>query len=189
VVEVFDSLHPATRYDYDQRNRKNKITDAEGGVTRYEYYLDNQTKSVTDAAPTPNKTEYFYDLAGRLVEEKSPLGSRYYQSDLVDNRTQGKDRNGRVTRYDYDNLDRVKSETWVGGSRVFTYTYDKNSNLLSADDGNIRYEYAYDRTDLVEKVDRIQAGNPVVSFKYTYDEIGNLTKRIDREFHSSDDDL
>ena len=106
-----------TQYDYDQRNRKTRITDAEGGVTRYEYYLDNQTKSVTDAALVPNITSYIYD---------------------------------------YDNLNRVKAETWVGGSRVFTYTYDQNSNLLSANDGNIRYEYAYDQTDLVERIDRLR---------------------------------
>jgi RHS repeat-associated protein len=175
VIEVFDSLHPATAYLYDKRNRQTKITDAEGGVTEYEYYLDNQTKSVTDAAPTPNETEYFYDPAGRLIQEKSVLGSRYYQYDLVNNRTQGTDRIGRVTRYDYDNLNRVKSETWLGGNRVFTYTYDKNSNLLSADDGKIRYEYAYDQTDLLEGVDRAQAGKPTVSFDYDYDNVGNLT--------------
>jgi RHS repeat-associated protein len=175
--EQVGSVIRATHYDYDKRNRKTRVTDAEGGETKYEYTLDNQTKSVIDAAATPNKTEYVYDVAGRLLEEKSVLlGSRYYQYDLVNNRREGTDRNGRVTRYDYDNLNRVKSETWVGGSRVFTYTYDKNSNLLSADDGNIRYEYAYDQTDLVEKVDRIQAGKSKVSFEYEYDNVGNLTK-------------
>ena len=175
--EQVGSVIRATHYDYDKRNRKIRVTDAEGGETKYEYTLDNQTKSVIDAAATPNKTEYVYDVAGRLLEEKSVLlGSRYYQYDLVNNRREGTDRNGRVTRYDYDNLNRVKSETWVGGSRVFTYTYDKNSNLLSADDGNIRYEYAYDQTDLVEGVDRLQAGKPKVSFEYKYDNVGNLTK-------------
>jgi YD repeat-containing protein len=95
---------------------------------------------------------------------------------LVNNRTQGTDRNGRVTRYDYDNLDRVKSETWVGGNKQFTYTYDRNSNLISADDGNVRYEYGYDRTDLLEGVDRLQATKPTVSFDYDYDNVGNLTR-------------
>jgi YD repeat-containing protein len=126
--EQVGSVIRTTSYDYDNRNRQTKITDAEGGVTRYEYYLDNQTLSVTDAALVPNITSYIYDPAGRLIQENSPLGSRYYQYDLVDNRTQGTDRNGRVTRYDYDNLNRVKAETWVGGGRgrTFTYTYDKN---------------------------------------------------------------
>jgi RHS repeat-associated protein len=173
LTETIDSIHPATRYQYDKRNRKTKIIDATGGETLYTYYSDGQTKSVTDAVS--NITTYLYDTAGRLIQENSPLGSRFYNYDLVNNRIQGKDRNGRITRYDYDNLNRVKSEQWVGDGRTFTYAYDRNSNLTSTQDGNIRYEYAYDNTDLLEKVDRISGTNPKVTFKYTYDEIGNLT--------------
>jgi RHS repeat-associated protein len=173
-IEVIDSLHPATRYQYDKRNRQTKIIDANGGTTVYTFYADGQTASVTDAVG--NLTEYFYDIAGRLKEEKSPLGSRFYQYDLVNNRTQGQDRNGRKTDYAYDNLNRVKSETWVGDGKTFTYTYDKNSNQTSADDGNIRYEYSYDYTDLLETVDRKQTGKPTVSFEYLYDHVGNLTQ-------------
>ncbi len=90
--------------------------------------------------------------------------------------TQGQDRNGRQTNYAYDFLNRVKSETWVGDGKTFTYTYDKNSNLTSAQDGNIRYEYSYDYTDLLETVDRKQTGKPTVSFEYLYDNVGNLTQ-------------
>jgi RHS repeat-associated protein len=174
--EIVSGVTRTTKYDYDKRNRQTRITDANGGVTEYDYYLDNQTLSVTDAAAIPNKTKYFYDRAGRLIREESPLGIRLYQYDKVDNRTQGTDRNGRITRYDYDNLDRVKSEQWVSGGKTFTYAYDENSNLISADDGNIKYVYSYDYTDLLETVDRLQTLNPTVSFKYKYDEIGNLTK-------------
>jgi RHS repeat-associated protein len=138
--------------------------------------LDGQTKSVTDAAPTHNTTTYFYDIAGRLIEEDSVLGNRYYQSDLVNNRTQDKDRNGRITKYDYDNLNRIKSETWVGDGKIFTCTYDKNGNRLTADDGAIEYDYSYDQTDLLTRVDRLSNSSPTVSFKYDYDNIGNLTQ-------------
>jgi YD repeat-containing protein len=173
LIETIDSLHPATRYQYDKRDRQTKVIDASGGTTEYSYYADGQTKSVKDAVG--NLTEYFYDDAGRLIEEKSPLGSRKYGYDLVNNRIQGKDRIGRVTEYGYDSLDRVKSELWVGDGKLFTYIYDKNSNLTSANDGGIRYVYGYDYTDLLEKVDRISTATPTVSFEYEYDEIGNLT--------------
>jgi YD repeat-containing protein len=36
---------------------------------------------VTDAVG--NATNYTYDLRGRLIQEQSPLGSRFYQYDLV----------------------------------------------------------------------------------------------------------
>ena len=158
------------------RNRQTQITDANGGTTDYVYYNDGQTLSVTDAAPTHNKTEYFYDIAGRLTHENSPLGDRYYQYNKVNNRTQTTDCNGRKTDYTYDNLNRLKSEQWLGDGQTFTYSYDKNGNRIAASDGNINYVYSYDRTDLLERVDRTSGSNPLVSFKYTYDEIGNLTK-------------
>ena len=67
-------------------------------------------------------------------------------------------------------------ELWDNG-QAFTYTYDENSNRLTADDGKIKYVYTYDHTDLLETVDRIQALNPTVSFKYKYDD--------DRQSHPS----
>jgi RHS repeat-associated protein len=174
LSDEIDALNRTTHYDYDKRNRQTRITDAEGGKTEYTYFNNGQTKSVKDAVN--NITGYIYDIAGRLIEEDSVLGSRFYGYDLVNNRIKGTDRNGRVTEYGYDNLNRVKSELWVDNGKTFTYTYDKNGNRLTADDGSIHYDYSYDDTDLLERVDRIQTGNSTVSFKYDYDEIGNLTK-------------
>jgi uncharacterized protein RhaS with RHS repeats len=64
----------------------------------------------------------------------------------------------------------------VGDGQTFTYTYDKNGNRLTAEDGSIEYEYSYDKTDLLERVDRIQTSKPTVSFIYDYDNVGNLTQ-------------
>jgi RHS repeat-associated protein len=138
------------------------------------YYDDGLTKSVKDAAG--NLTEYFYDEGGRLSEDKTFFGSRKYKYDLVNNRISAEDRNERVTNYGYDNLNRVKSETWVVDGKQFTYSYDENSNLITADDGAIKYVYGYDDTDLVTQVDRLSGTNPIVSFKYGYDDVGNLTR-------------
>jgi RHS repeat-associated protein len=173
-TDVVGGVNRTTHYDYDGRKRRLKVTDAEGGVTEYSYYDDGLTKSVFDAAL--NLTEYFYDEGGRLSEDKTFFGSRKYKYDLVNNRISAEDRNERVTNYGYDNLNRVKSETWVGDGKQFTYSYDENSNLITALDGNIKYVYGYDDTDLVTSVDRIQTGNPLVRFEYTYDDICNLTQ-------------
>jgi YD repeat-containing protein len=155
LSDEIDALNRTTHYDYDKRNRQTRITDAEGGKTEYTYFNDGQTKSVKDSVG--NITGYIYDIAGRLVEEDSVLGSRFYGYDLVNNRIKGTDRNNRVTEYGYDNLNRIKSELWVGNGKLFTYTYDKN-------------------TDLLARVDRVSGSSPTVSFKYDYDEIGNLTQ-------------
>jgi RHS repeat-associated protein len=176
LLALTDSRSRTTQYEYDELNRQKTITDAEGGITSYTYYNDGKTKSITDSVN--NITSYTYDAANRLTQEQSVLGTRTYGYDEVDNRTSTIDRNGRTINYDYDNLNRVKSELWVTlpNTKLFTYTYDQNSNLTSADDGNIKYNYTYDNTDLLSQVDRITTGSSTVSFKYDYDAVGNLTK-------------
>jgi RHS repeat-associated protein len=165
-----------THYDFDALNRKEQVTDAEGGVTKYAYFKDNQTRSMTDSAG--NTTSYAYDGEGRLMSETTVFGTRSYGYDEVDNRVDMLDRNGRAIHYSIDNLNRVTAEEWINSptAQKFTYSYDKNSNLISADDGKIKYEYSYEARDLVEKVDRLSASQSTVSFAYQYDNVSNLTE-------------
>jgi RHS repeat-associated protein len=176
LTDSTDSFNRTTHYKYDQRNRQTLITDAAGGTTKYTYYVDNKTKTITDSVD--NTTTYLYDIAGRPIIESTAQGDRVSKYDKVNNRTQSTDRNGRTINYTYDNLNRTKSEQWVNGNKTFTYTYDNNSNLLSTQDNSIRYEYTYDRTDLLETVTRTSTNGTTspVTFKYSYDEVGNLTQ-------------
>jgi RHS repeat-associated protein len=143
---------------------------------KYACFNDDQTRSITDSAG--NTTSYAYDGEGRLMIEITAFGSRSYGYDEVDNRVDMIDRNGRAIHYSIDNLNRVTAEEWINSpnSQKFIYSYDKNSNLVSADDGKIKYEYSYEERDLVEKFDRLSAGQPTVSFAYRYDNVGNLTE-------------
>jgi RHS repeat-associated protein len=119
-----------------------------------------------------------YDGEGRLMSETAVFGTRSYGYDEVNNRVDMLDRNGRAIHYSIDNLNRVTTEEWINSlnSQKFTYSYDKNSNVISADDGNIKYEYSYEARDLVEKVDRLSAGQSTVSFVHKHDDVGNLTE-------------
>jgi RHS repeat-associated protein len=165
-----------THYDFDALNRKEQVIDAEGGVTKYAYFKDNQTRSMTDSAG--NTTSYAYDGEGRLASETTVFGTRSYGYDEVDNRVDMLDRNGRAIHYSIDNLNRVTAEEWINSpnSQKFIYSYDKNSNLVSADDGKIKYEYSYEERDLVEKFDRLSTGQSTVSSAHRYDNVGNLTE-------------
>jgi RHS repeat-associated protein len=181
LTNVTDSQDRATEYSYDELNRQKTIKDAEKGTTAYTYYNDGKTATIKDAVNNTNNTisnttTYTYDEVGRLSKENTALGDRVYTYDEVNNRISTKDRNLRTTNYTYDNLNRISTETWDGTSKQFTYTYDRNSNRLSADDGSIKYNYAYDNTDLLTQVDRISGTNPSISFQYEYDKVGNLTK-------------
>jgi RHS repeat-associated protein len=181
LTNVTDSQDRTTEYSYDELNRQKTIKDAEKGTTAYTYYNDGQIKTIQDAVNNTNNTisnttTYTYDEVGRLSKENTALGDRIYGYDEVNNRISTKDRNLRTTNYIYDNLNRISTETWDGTGKQFTYTYDRNSNRLSADDGSIKYNYAYDNTDLLTQVDRISGTNPTISFQYEYDKVGNLTK-------------
>jgi YD repeat-containing protein len=169
-------------YDFDALNRQQIVTDARGGKTVYDYYKDGKTKSITDSVG--NVTSYTYDAVNRIKTEINPLGTRsydYFDSPL-NYGSMMVDRNGRATVYRYDSLDRTVSEQWFAGAvplspqKQFTYTYDKNGNVLTAGDGSIDYSYQYDKTNLLEKVDRVGGGLPKISLEYFYDEIGNLTQ-------------
>jgi RHS repeat-associated protein len=180
LTDNIDTQGRTTHYEYDELNRQKTIKDAEGGITAYTYYNDGKTATIKDAATnSDNTTTYTYDIAGRLTKEHTALGDRIYGYDEVNNRISTKDRNLHTTNYTYDNLNRIKTEIWDGTGKQFTYTYDKNSNRLSANDGAIKYNYTYDNTDLltqVERVDETNPTNPNVSFNYEYDKVGNLTK-------------
>jgi RHS repeat-associated protein len=173
LTEDIDPLGRSYRHSYDKRNRKVQTIDPKGGFTLYTYTADDRTKTIRDAVL--NTTTYTYDVTGRLTTEQTSSGTRLYTYDDVDNLTSVRDRNGQTTNYTYDNLDRIKTELWVDDGQTFTYTYDENRNRLTAEDGNIKYVYSYDDTDLLATVERIQTLNPTVSFKYEYDDIGNLT--------------
>jgi RHS repeat-associated protein len=68
----------------------------------------------------------------------------------------------------YDGLNRVTGSS--GLTSTYTYTYDRDSNRLSADASGVTTTYAYDRTGvLLSRFD-----DPTTTY-YAYDAYGNLT--------------
>jgi RHS repeat-associated protein len=66
---------------------------------------------------------------------------------VASNLIQMTDRDGRVTQYTYDNLQRQTAEKWMSGSTVvkqFTYSYDVGNQLVGVGDGTADYTYQYD---------------------------------------------
>jgi RHS repeat-associated protein len=101
--------------------------------------------------------------------------STEYTYDFADNLAQKTDRNGRVTQFAYDDLDRLITETWVGGGNVIQYAYDKASNLASAMDNFSSLAFSYDARDRVRTVDNADTPSvPNVVLTYSYDARGNV---------------
>jgi RHS repeat-associated protein len=102
----------------------------------------------------------------------------------VDNLIGSTDRNGRRTRFTYDNLDRLTAEDWLNSTgvstRTITSTYDTGSRLTSITDPAATYRYQYDAADRLVSVDNSGSPSiPNVVFNYGYDAVGNRIWTID----------
>ena len=179
VVAQRDALGHVTSYQYDELNRRTRVTDANGDFTDFEYDLLGRMTNVTD--PLGNETTFVYNPLGQLVEERITIDqtdyTRSYSYDQIGHRTEIQDRNGRVRRFDYDLLGRVTAERWYDGetlSNTLAWTYDALNRLKTAGDGStFFYSYEYDVLDRLTEETAALAGAPTVVLATGYGSRGD----------------
>jgi RHS repeat-associated protein len=89
------------------------------------------------------------------------------------------DRNGRKVAYQYNNLNRLTTESWLDSNntaiKTFNSSYDAVGHLVSSTNPDSSYAYTYDEIDRVLSIDNTgTVGFPAVKFNYGYDAVGNL---------------
>jgi len=113
--------------------------DAAGFTIQTAYDVYSRVTSVTDAKN--NVTTFGNDRLGRSFRETKGTDSRTKTLDAAGNARQLTDRNGRVTAYEYDTLQRPTREAWKNGSnqdiRELVYGYDWVGNLTTVADNHI----------------------------------------------------
>ncbi|MBQ6794813.1 MAG: hypothetical protein IJO83_01565 [Clostridia bacterium] len=168
---------------YDNRNRPTAVNDGSGYYTRYEYDSGSRISKMATGVATATEaldrdthyvTDYEYSYQGFLTAMTDPMG--YTES--YTNNSRGivlsfVDKNGTVTEYDYDGLDRLASKTATGTNgttQSLSYEYDYLGNVSQMVDENGSTLYTYDRlgNTLTETL-----GNLVK--EYEYDANGNRT--------------
>ncbi|SEV82810.1 RHS repeat-associated core domain-containing protein [Ruminococcaceae bacterium KH2T8] len=159
-------------YGYDNMGRLVTVTDSEG-TTSYTY--DAVGNRASTEYPNGVTTTYGYNENNVLVSEVSTdsagtvLASYEYTIGANNERITCTELN-RTVEYEYDELERLVSETVTTGDTVSvtTYTYDANSNRVSMDkDGDVTtYEYN-------ELNQLVRAGE----VEYTWDNAGNLVSQ------------
>ncbi|MCL5772914.1 MAG: DUF4329 domain-containing protein [Firmicutes bacterium] len=142
------------QFSYDLGSRSTQMTDIDGRITNYSYDAANRLTSVTGYPPTIN---YGYDDVGNLTSF-TDLGP------------------GNSTAYSYDALNRLTSVNFNG--KIFNYSYDAASRLTSKSYSNgITTNYQYNNANWLTLVSHMNGLNPLMSFQYTFDNVGNrLTK-------------
>src|SRR5205807_553295 len=122
---------------------------------------------------------FAYEAANRLTQQTDALNhSSTYSYDLANRLTSTTDRDGRRIDNTYDADNQLTQANWViSGSTVntLTYSYDANSNLLTAANNAGTYTMAYNALNRVS-----QTQEPFgLTLTATYDAVGNRTQLQD----------
>ena len=182
-----------TKYTYDNLSRLKKIEDANKKVTEFEY--DDFNRPTTTILPlgqrnrtdynqfgqvtattdfNGDKIDYSYDSFGRLKDKRftdPSIGDVFYTYDPVTNGWETV-RDGRgITRYGYDNYDRLETVT-TPDKKVVRYGYDLLNNITSLVTPNRTITYGYDS---LNRLDTVSEGTRVWA-DYDYNAVGNLSK-------------
>uniref|UniRef100_UPI00143E0E9A RHS repeat-associated core domain-containing protein n=1 Tax=Pseudomonas veronii TaxID=76761 RepID=UPI00143E0E9A len=143
-----DELGRVTRYEYaDGLHLISRRINADGTQVHYRY--DNARLLLTEIENEVGETYRLdYHPNGLIQQEVGFDGQRtVYAYDLNGNLQEktehGDDGSQLVTRYERDHAGRLVRKTLPDGNLV-EYTYDRQGNLLSVDDGHWALAYEYD---------------------------------------------
>lgn len=159
--------------EYDELNRVTKIIDARDGETRFAYDLTGNRRTLTDAENKP--WGFAYDDQGRLASEtdhnNQPLS---YKTDEAGNVYEKTNRLGQITRYTYDNGNRLTRVDYLADGTSETFGYDPAGNRSAAANATVSYQFQYDNLNrLFAKND-----NRGRSMSFGYDRVGNLLTKF-----------
>jgi len=157
------------QYQRDRFGRLRRLVDPKGGLTLLNYDALDRLVEVLD--PEGNRTGLIYDEVGRLTSVTDGRGSQ--------------------TLYTYDALDRLLGLVYPDSTSE-ALTYDAMGNLKTYKDNatatpSVLCEFFYDE---VNRLTRIHYPADSTDVQFTYDEVGNVTSRTerngDREFFRRD---
>lgn len=173
TTKIKDALNNESTAVYDSLNRLTSTTSASGYTETYTYDDDNNLLSATKAGL--ETTSYEYDNNANLVKTVYPDSSTEERTYSSDNELLTiKDRDGKTTTYQYNAGGQV-TKTIRPDSTEIVYSYTNMGELDSISYDN----WATIDTEFVYNI----AGQITSEYKngvettYSYDAIGNLTKR------------
>ncbi len=170
----------ATTYTkFDELNRPVLVVDANNGEVRTSYDLLGNTISITDQELQTTRM-VFNDL-GQLTEEVDPRTetptdkTRKTQVDEAGNVYERTNRLGQVTRYTYDNLNRLTRVDYVTDATSDQIGYDRFGNVERLASGDVTYSMTYDNKNRI----KTRTDSRGRSMSFDYDDDNNVVRKVD----------
>lgn len=162
VTEEYDELLHKTSYDHDSLGRITKVINALNVETRANYNNDGTINQLLTCLNNDSSyANYTYDNKKRLSSITL--------------------KNGSVYTFVYDARSNITS-ILLNNNVLFVYNYDNNTgNILSqkyGTNGDL-YRFEYDTDGLITKTYYEKGSNSVLKYKYTYNNLKQLTKVTD----------
>ena len=165
-VEGGPGYSHSVAYTYDNINNLTALVETINGTkytTSYAYDADNRITSITGGSAVKS---YTYDAFGRSNVQTTKNGSATVKTDTFTfNNPSGTTTSTQIATHN------VAS---TGLTKTFSYTYDKNGNILTVSDGTNTTSYVYDSANQLVRENN-QAGN--FTHTWTYDKSGNILER------------
>jgi RHS repeat-associated protein len=147
-----------------------------GDITHFEYNANGNRTEVR--VPNGAMQLYTFDNINRLTELKTldNLGNvvalyQYTLGNMGERLTINE--NGRIVRYEYDELLRLTKETTITGGTTTTtsFTHDAIGNRLTKNENGAVTTYTYNA------LNQLLTERGAININYTYDKNGNLTEK------------
>jgi RHS repeat-associated protein len=200
LVQEADPLGNTWTYTFDAVGNRTSVTDANLAVTQYVYDAANRLTDIDYPDPDPD-VAFTYDNSGRRLTMTDGAGTTTWTYDPLNRPTAVQDPFNAIVGYGYDAVGNRTSLTYPGGSLV-NYTYDNANRLTTVTSDQLSVaSYQYDDADRLMSIERPNNVNttytyddanhltalthalgiqPLASYQYSYDPVGNRTQAIEQ---------
>jgi RHS repeat-associated protein len=173
-VTMTDPEGHVFRTEYDAMNRPIRVVDPNGAVTETRYDEAGQVVATVDA--TGIETAHAYDAVGRLVSYQfgnRPAATREIIYDGTAYEEELTDPEGRVTKFEFDELGRVfKTTDAANGQTLVGYNLLGSAKTVT-DPAGMQTSFSFDELGRTVSIDPPYAGIETL----VYDQTGNVVRR------------
>nr|WP_239480299.1 RHS repeat-associated core domain-containing protein [Parashewanella hymeniacidonis] len=186
VISATDPNGHSTYYSYDARGNVTE-EDTSGLVSKYKYNAFGDLIEFTDRNNFVTTLEY--DNFGRIIKKsRAGFGDWQYGYDKDDNLISQISPEGNEIVYVYDEANQLKEELWYTGiktngddsltpSKVVTYEYDANEQLISWSSGTLSGSFEWDKNGFLS-TETVNYGSFSKTYQYQYYDNGTIKKFV-----------